>query len=902
MDTPLTLKSLSRSERHRAKDAQLVGPAAPTETVSVTVRVRRRPGAPPLPDPTHMAATSEKRSSISREQFAQQYGASQDDFDRIAQFARGQGLHVGEESIARRTIALSGTVAQMNQIFGVQLNRYETPTQKYRGREGSLSVPAAIADLVEGVFGLDDRQMAQPLNMRARAVTAPARAATATTTAGPALSITALTPPQVAGLYRFPTPLHAAGQTIGLLEFGGGYRASDIAAYFANLGLAAPALTPVGVAGATNAPGANPNADAEVALDIDVAGSVAQQAKIAVYFAPWTEQGWVDVVTTAIHDPVNHPSVLSISWGWPEFETYGALTWSAAAIDAVHQTFAEAALLGVTVLAASGDDGSSCGQTDGKAHVLYPASDTGVTTCGGTTIENVSGSSFSEITWNDNGVTGGGISDFFPLPGWQAGARVPASANPAHNVGRGIPDIAGNADPDSGYDIVVDGGVQQTGGTSATAPLYAGLVALMNARLGQPVGFLNPTLYAVGASVCQDIADGRSNATNGAPGYTSVAGWDACTGLGTVVGTRLLNALVGWSRLGAPANGVLGAPVVARNADGRLEVFVVDTTGKLAHVWQTAPNNGWSTWAPLPTSGAGFSGPPDSIVNDADGRLEVFTMASGGIPFHVWQTAPNNGWSTGVSMGAPAGGIIGSIRVGKNLDGRLEAFGVGSDHNLWHSWQLTPNGGWSAWASLGHPASPFQVGDPRISNNQDGRLEVFALGQDGNVYHVWQTAPNNGWSGWASLGKPASPIANGAPFVGRDQDGRIEVFATGNDGTVYHIWQTAPNNGWSAWAALTPKPSGVSLSGLGAVGNESNGSLSVFTIGNDGSMWNIRQSVPNNGWNPWLFLGEAPPGQAMNGDQIPAVGNNKDGRLEIFVKGTDGAVWHLWEIAPNGPW
>jgi kumamolisin len=134
--------------------------------------------------------------------------------------------------------------------------------------------------------------------------------------------------------------------------------------------------------------------------------------------------------------------------------------------------------------------------------VQYPGSDPYVTCCGGTTISNVAGLNFTENVWNDNEITGGGISDIFcepnfALPTWQNSANIPGSVNDSHK-GRGIPDIAGNADPDSGYTLFLNGAnIGAFGGTSATAPLYAALAALMNAGLGQPVGYLNPNLYAV---------------------------------------------------------------------------------------------------------------------------------------------------------------------------------------------------------------------------------------------------------------------------------------------------------------------------------------------------------------------------------------------------------------------
>jgi len=524
----------------------------PSARFSVTIRVRRRTDAPTLPVHPHADSPT---GHLSREEFADRFGASKTDIDLVVSFARANGLEIEETSTARRVVKVFGTAEQFNRAFGVDLGRYESPTESYRGREGAVTMPQDVAQVVEGVFGLDNRRMARRAGTRVAPRTSkpfgPASGRVGSTVVpmelGPSLNVTALTPTQVASLYDYPISSGAAGQTIGLVEFGGGFSQSDLNQFFTGLGggVAAPTPIVVGMDGVTNNPGADVNEDGEVTLDVCVASSVAANADVAVYFAPWTEQGWVDVITTAVHDARNNPSVLSISWGWPEFEGIEGFTWTQQAINAVNQTFQDAAALGVTVFAASGDNGSDCGQGDGSAHVLYPASDPFVSACGGTRISDVSGASFTETTWAQSfGTTGGGISDFFSLPTYQVGAGVPLSANDGHQ-GRGIPDIAGNADPASGYNLIVDGSnFPGVGGTSATAPLYAALVALCNARLGRNVGFLNPLLYALNnTGVIRDIADNASNATGGAPGYTAGPGWDGATGLGVVDGQGLLAAL-----------------------------------------------------------------------------------------------------------------------------------------------------------------------------------------------------------------------------------------------------------------------------------------------------------------------------------------------------------------------
>jgi kumamolisin len=535
---PADYRQLKASERTLRAGAKRTGSANPNEILSVSVHVRRRSDAPALPDLAFATATPRRgKPHLSREEFAVRYGASEDDLAKIATFAAANGLSVVESSIPRRTIILNGTVAQMNKAFAVDLGTYETPDEKYRGREGPLYLPVTIIDIVEGVFGLDNRKMVKPH------ITMSRRTADAVSTNGTMF----MTPPQVAQLYNFPT-WPATGQTIGILAFEGGFLEKDVQLYFDSLGMPAPSIVLVSIDNQQNTGTFNQ----EPTLDIAVAGSAAPGARLVLYNAPNNENGWFDSVTYAIHDAAHTPSVISISYGLAELEQAGSLDWTKANIQSVSVAFQEAALLGVTVLASSGDQGSQAKQKDGKAHVEYPASDPYVTAVGGTSISNVSGSNFTEFIWKNTpdfvgaGATGGGISDVFPLPPWQSFARIPGSVNDGHN-GRGVPDIAGNADGDSGYVIYVNGGptTKAIGGTSVSTPLYAALVALLNAGLGESIGYLNPTLYAGPNYVFRDIADGQSNSWSGSPGYFSGPGWDACTGLGVVNGLALKYALQG---------------------------------------------------------------------------------------------------------------------------------------------------------------------------------------------------------------------------------------------------------------------------------------------------------------------------------------------------------------------
>jgi kumamolisin len=475
---------------------------------------------------------------MSREEYAANYGASQQDFDAVCAFVRASGLSVDKEksSLLRRRVELRGTISAVNLAFGVELNDYDPLAAVPPGADqvparfhaivGPISLPEELVGAVEAVLGLDNRPIATP-KFRVRRGAAGALGAASSANAG------TFTPPQVAQVYRFPAAAGAAGgagQTIGIIELGGGYHPTDIAAYFKNtIGVAAPAVTDVILDGGSNDPTSASSADAEVLLDIEVAGAVAPGANIVVYFTTNTDQGFQDAISTAIHDATHNPDVISISWGGPES------SWSRTAINSMDSTCQSAAALGITITVASGDNGSSDG-TKGNS-VDFPASSPHVLGCGGTALTASNGQRTSEVVWNDqaagNGATGGGVSAVFPLPTWQANAGVPVAAT----GGRGVPDVAGDAAPGTGYQILVDGQQQVVGGTSAVAPLWAGLIALLNQQLDRKVGFVNPQLYPLGASAFFDVTSGNNGA------FAAQPGWDACTGLGSPDGQGLLTAL-----------------------------------------------------------------------------------------------------------------------------------------------------------------------------------------------------------------------------------------------------------------------------------------------------------------------------------------------------------------------
>lgn len=520
MQTPDSLVPLPGSEK-AAPTATKLNNAPSDEPMDVTVRVRRRKSLDPL-----VNTTSDVTKRVSRGQYGRQYGADPVNLQQVADFATEHGLTVTGTSTERRSVFLRGTVGQMSEAFGVGLTTYrDAGGHEFRGRSGSVHLPASLIEIVEGVFGLDDRPIART-HFQYRPDTSVVRPNALATDP-------AFTPPQLAKLYNYPTGVTGKGQCIAIIELGGGFRPADIRAYFKGLGLKAPSVKAVLVDGGKNSPSTADGADGEVMLDIEVAGAVAPEAKIVVYFAPNTDRGFLDAITTALHDTKNKPSVISISWGAAE------VNWTKQALDSFNQAFQAAASLGITVCAAAGDTGSSDSVTDGKAHVDFPSSSPFVLACGGTKLTAANGSIQSEVVWHesDTSATGGGISDVFDLPVYQQQAGVPPSVNDGIRVGRGVPDVAAVADPVTGYKVRVDGQDFVIGGTSAVAPLMAGLIALINQHTGRSSGFMHPTLYAH-PTVFRDIKQGDNKTVTGHKGYAAKAGWDACTGLGVADGQQ----------------------------------------------------------------------------------------------------------------------------------------------------------------------------------------------------------------------------------------------------------------------------------------------------------------------------------------------------------------------------
>lgn len=514
---------LRGSERAPLADARCVGPADPAQELEAIIIVRRHANNDLRNIVDKLAIGDHRAAHLSRAEFAKKFGAARQDIAKVIDFANQYGLRILREDIAGSSVTVAGTVAQFNVAFDVDLQSYEHRLGNYRGRIGPLHIPEYLKDIVTAVVGLDNRPQARS-HFRLHP---PFRVA-------PRTAHSAFSPIQVASLYNFPDNA-GKGQCIGLIELGGGYIESDLQAYFSKLNVASPTVTAVSVNGATNQATGNPNGpDGEVTLDIEIAGAIAPEAHIAVYFSTNSDAGFISALSQAVHDSINKPSVISISWGGPE------PMWTPQSMQAFNDALQAAAAMGVTVCAASGDNGASDGIADGANHVDFPASSPYVLACGGTSLHASGHAIQSEVVWNDGtqgGAGGGGVSTIFELPAWQK--KLSLNTQDGRSAAlrkRGVPDVAGNADPLTGYRVLIDGSDEVVGGTSAVAPLWAALIARINTDKASTVGFINAKLYRQPTAL-NDITQGNNGSFAASPG------WDACTGLGSPNGQKLAQML-----------------------------------------------------------------------------------------------------------------------------------------------------------------------------------------------------------------------------------------------------------------------------------------------------------------------------------------------------------------------
>jgi kumamolisin len=523
------------------------GRTDPKSELQVTLVLRRRHELPEL----HSVLGGKplrQRQHLTHETLALEHGATAEDIALVEHFAREHHLELCETAPHRRVVVLGGNAAAMERAFGVSLVELEHQRGSYRAATGAVSVPRELSGIVQTVLGLNTRPCAKRQRVHHQDTIKPF-----------------WTVRELAHAYGFPTNLSATKQSIGLIELSGGYHEEDLRTFFSGLGMPMPTVHWIAVDGVKNSPApadqirqfldvvegrcklsevpANvltaAQSTVEVTMDIELAAALAPGAEIVVYMAPNTEQGIYNAVSKAISGKEKLPCALSISWGEPEIGV------SKSYLSCVDEVLRDAAMLGVTVCASSGDEGAMNGSPDDKPAVNFPASSPHVLSCGGSTVDAVHGESMRESAWNCtlhgiHGATGGGVSRKFGLPQWQQEHGVPLG--PTGSKGRGVPDVAGPADPHRGCAIIVGGECCSSAGTSAVAPFWAALVACINSTLDARCGYVTPLLYELSKSSTKPLRD-ITQGNNGF--YEAGPGWDACTGLGSPMVERLIEALRG---------------------------------------------------------------------------------------------------------------------------------------------------------------------------------------------------------------------------------------------------------------------------------------------------------------------------------------------------------------------
>jgi kumamolisin len=448
------------------------------------------------------ATAPSQRTYGDRKTLALQTGPDPADVELLRRYCERFGLTLADPHW--RSVAISGPIERLIHAFGATVAIFEDDSQRrFRHRSEALHVPSEIAAAVHGIFGMHQWPRSRKLGTLQR-------------------HTTPLNAQDVAARYQFPEA-DGTGQTIGVVQLRGVFKPEDFDQCMRAQGLtpARPVVKRVDNAAVEHEIATTK--DLEAALDVQIIGSLAPGARIVVYEAPDDERGFLDAIRAAVFDEEHAPSVLSISYGWPEH------LWTPVALRILDDLLTVAALAGVSVFCSSGDNGAEL-DYDGSPHVLAPASSPFAIACGATVIP--ADAQAQEQAWEKSG---GGFSERFDVPPWQDAARSAASTG-SMKAGRGVPDVAAQEQP--GYYVVMDGVELAMGGTSAVAPMWSALTARINQRFGVPIGFFSPILYRkTDESLFVDVTSGGNGR------FQAGAGWDPCTGLGVPVGVAIEKAL-----------------------------------------------------------------------------------------------------------------------------------------------------------------------------------------------------------------------------------------------------------------------------------------------------------------------------------------------------------------------
>jgi kumamolisin len=463
---------------------------------------------------------------LSHDEFVYQFGSLEDELALVNDWAVSNQLTVVESHVGMAVVKVSGTFEQFNALFGITLKFSETEDgHQYQTYDGTVTVPNEINDVVDTVLGFDQEPKFKP-NLTPFADFEPEVHSDVFPQVYPTKA--AVRPQRVATAYNMPAG-DGYGGCVGIIEltysgFVTGYSTTDVNSTFNRVGYPIPTIIDVLVDGATR----STTSDSESMLDIYCAGGVVPRAKLVCYTAPNTSQGFLDGILACANDTVNRPSALGISWGGGEYSAY------------LSSGFQACVAQGITCFSSTGDSGAN------RYTCLYPSTDPYQIAAGGTSIYLGANDAWNnETAWSGGG---GGISSFVALPSWQTGLTS-KTINGSGTLGsatvlprRGVPDVSAPSDPNTGYIFYLNGVLVQYGGTSAAAPLLAGMVTRLTQLWGRRINFAN-TLFYANTSCFTDIVLGDNRQVSTASGYTTTVGWDAATGLGSPKADKIYQLL-----------------------------------------------------------------------------------------------------------------------------------------------------------------------------------------------------------------------------------------------------------------------------------------------------------------------------------------------------------------------
>jgi kumamolisin len=468
------------------------------------------------------------RKYLSHEEVGAMTGAYEGDVAALTAHFKPLGLKVTSDDALTGKVTVKGDLGAIQEAFSTELAvQFKSGGRTALASKGEYQLPEDLARVVERIQPLtppDRKESRLPIRVFDRG--AQQRKTVLGAAAAPPPP-TGYTTAALARACDFPPGATGKGQVIGLIELGGRMSPTDYAQFCQDQGLKPAKVIEVGVAPVISDPGVAFTDNMEVTLDLEILAAIAPQATLVIYYGNTI----AEAMEAVVKDKVNKPTVVSISWAGSEYN------YSPQEVQQMNVLFYQASLLGITVVAASADHGAYNLKT--FPNVSLPSSHPLVLGCGGTIVTLTDDAISSEVVWNEqNGQigSGGGYSALYPMPSYQ---QMAIAHYPYQKAGtRGVPDIAANSSMVNGYQMVFNGMTAPIGGTSASTPFVAGLIALLNEQLGYSLGFINAHLYALaGSPAFRQVTQGNNQL------YAAAPYWNPCTGLGSPIGTRLLELL-----------------------------------------------------------------------------------------------------------------------------------------------------------------------------------------------------------------------------------------------------------------------------------------------------------------------------------------------------------------------